>query len=277
MNRRSIHSFLSPLAGIAMILGMVLFGSGASAPAFAGDAPASLVLNVYTCDALNDPIDPNQTLIDECDLGTEDIAFTLDPVPARDSGAMASTGSGGAPATISFTLLAPGNYRLTQQTSPTVARAYISQCTSTIRSFEYPFSPFAIIEPGGRLNIQLLPGEELTCDWFDVQAEPRSTAALTLTAYSCSGDTIGPDQCDLAPSVQFTLTSPDGTVADLITNASGIATFDGAGLYHLEAVSTLENREFCTFDPHTIHSGADLDLDPSAPIAIDAYYCYPGA
>lgn len=272
------HMSIIRLSTIALLTLSIVAGAlGGMPAASAQDAPASLTLDIYTCESRNDPIDPTESLIDQCRLGTEDIPFTLEKISSQDGSAMASTGTGGAPATISFTQLTPGDYRLTQQTPATIALSYIAQCTSSVRIFDYPFFPFAIVEPGGRLNIHLLPGEQLSCDWYNVQSEPEAAAALTITAYSCSGDVIGPGLCDLAPAVEFALTDSSGTVEHLTTDANGIATFDESGTYHLEAISTLENREFCGFDPHTPTSGADLTLDPSVPFALDAYYCYPGA
>ncbi len=268
---------LRMIAAFAIVLGVAPAAIGSPVNAAPAVEPASLVLNIYTCESRNDPIDPTESLIDQCRLGTEDIPFTLEMIASQDGSAMASTGTGGAPATISFTELVPGDYRLVQQTPDTIARSYVATCTSNVRTFDYPFSPFAIIESGGRLNIHLLPGETLTCDWYNVQAEPESAAALTVTAYSCSGDVIGPDLCDLAPDVEFALTNSTGTVEHLTTDSNGVATFDGNGAYHLEAISTLENRVFCGFDPHSTTSGADLTLGPSAPLVIEAYYCYSGA
>jgi hypothetical protein len=157
--------------------------------------------------------------------------------------------------------------------------SYILQCTSSVRSFAYPFSPFAIIEPGGRLNINLLPGEQLTCDWHNVQATPDKPAALTITAYSCSGDVIGPGMCDLAPDVTFTIVDAAGNSEQLTTGPDGTVTFDGSGAYQLSPTSELPNRNFCAFAPYGTVSSSDgaLTLDPAAPIAMDAYYCYPGA
>lgn len=272
------HMSITRLSTIALLTLSIVAGAlGGMPAASAQDALASLTLDIYTCESRNDPIDPTESLIDQCRLGTEDIPFTLEKISSQDGSAMASTGTGGAPATISFTQLTPGDYRLTQQTPGTIALSYIAQCTSSVRTFDYPFFPFAIVELGGRLNIHLLPGEQLSCDWYNVRAEPEAAAALTITAYSCSGDVIGPGLCDLAPNVEFALTDSAGTVEHLMTGANGIATFDGSGAYHLEAISTLENREFCGFDPHTTTAGADLTLDPATPLAIDAYYCYPGA
>jgi hypothetical protein len=248
----------------------------------AQDATASLIVNVYTCESRNDPIDPTESLIDQCTLGTEDIVFSLESIPSNDGGASASTGTGGAPSSIAFTDLAPGDYRLTQATPDTIARSYISQCTSTARTFDYPFSPFAIIEPGGRLNVSLLPGEQLTCDWYNVrtgETEPADAAALTITAYSCSGDVIGPGMCDIAPDVTFSIENATGVSEQLTTGPDGTVTYDGSGAYQLTPTSELPNRTFCAFEPYGTVSITDgvLTLDAANPIAIDAYYCYPGA
>src|SRR5215218_7124399 len=122
--------------GLRLMMGMafILFTGYAASP----------TVNIYTCDSLHDPIDPNQTLVNECALGTEDISFTLEPVAPQSGGMMASTGSGGNPATISFSQLASGQYRLSQDAPETIAQSYVASCTSTARDFDYPFTPFAI-------------------------------------------------------------------------------------------------------------------------------------
>ena len=278
MNGRPAISMMRLLAVCTAILGFSALVIGGASSVSAQTAPATLTIDVYTCSAGYDPIDPHETLIDPCNLGTEDIAFTLEPLGRQSGSAMASTGTGGAPATVAFSGLAAGDYRLTQQKSDTISLSYILQCTSDARTFASPFTPFTIIEPGGRLDIHLLAGEQLTCDWYNVQSEPQETAALTITAYDCSGDTIGPDMCDLAAGVEFELTDSTGAVAgQLVTGADGTASFDEAGVYQLTAVSEVENRVFCAFEPYDAMSDGQLTLDPGNPIALDAYYCYPGA
>jgi hypothetical protein len=265
---------------LSVLLALGFIGVVHPGAARAEDASASLVVNVYTCESRNDPIDPTESLIDQCTLGTEDIVFSLESIPSHGGGASASTGTGGAPATISFTDLTPGDYRLIQKTPDSIALSYILQCTSTERTFDYPFSPFAIIEPGGRLNVSLLPGEQLTCDWYIVQdgeSQPADAAALTITAYSCDGDVIGPDICDLAPKVDFTIVGANGDSEQLTTGPDGTVTFDGSGDYQLTPVSELPDRVFCAFEPYDAVSNGAVTLDPAAPIALDAYYCYPGA
>ena len=74
--------------------------------------PASLTINKYTCQSAHDPVEPNQTLLNECAEPTEDITFTLE---GEAGTASASTGEGGSPATIQFSELEPGLYLLTEE------------------------------------------------------------------------------------------------------------------------------------------------------------------
>lgn len=260
-------------------LTFILLGGYALTPTIASalDAPASLTLNIYTCDQLHDPVDPNQTFANECALGTEDLPFTLEPLAPQGGRMMASTGTGGSPSTISFSQLPSGLYRLSQEAPATITLSYIATCTSNIREFEYPFTPFAIIEPDGRLNIDLLPGEQLTCDWFNILAPAEEiVSSLNVTVYSCSGDVIGPEACDPAPNVELRLFSPSAEII-LTSDANGVATFDGEGDFQIELVSELDDRVTCgVFTP----DGApipSLTLDPENPVVVEAYYCYPGA
>lgn len=267
--------------GFRLMLSLAFLCIAGYASTFTGraaiESPASLTINVYTCDASHDPIDPNQTLLNECDLGTDDIPFTLEPIAPQGGSMLASTGTGGNPATIAFSELAAGDYRLVQQTPESIGLSYVAQCTSNVRTFDYPFSPFAVVEPHGRLNIQLLPGEQLVCDWYNVLASEQATATtLTVTVYSCSGDVIDPAICDLAPNVDLRLYGPSAEVI-LTTDAKGVATFDGVGEFQIEPITPLDDRVFCTFEPASGAIGESLTLDPAKPITLDAYYCYPGA
>lgn len=240
------------------------------------DRAASVTVNVYTCDAMHDPIDPNRTLVDECNLGTADLPFRLESLEPDGSTAMASTGSGGHPATIMFSELSPGRYRLSIGESSEIALSYIARCSSTVRSFDYPFEPFAIVEPGGRVNLELLPGESLECDWFDVLRAPATSLAVRVL--SCDGDIIDPSLCEVVPSVTVTATDPaSGMVETAVTDANGVASFTGSGERVLKAVTDLPDRVGCGFGSDAVTVDGIVTLDPDAPKQVDLYYCYPGA
>lgn len=155
--------------GFILILGLLGSLHGETSRA-TQNTSASLTLDIYTCAVTEDPMDLFSIDPNDCHLGTDDIPFTLAPISVQGGEMMASTGSGGRPATISFTQLVPGTYRLIQHASATVARSYIARCTSNVREFDYPFAPFATIGPEGRLDVELLPDEQLVCDWIDIRA-----------------------------------------------------------------------------------------------------------
>lgn len=270
---------LSNLTGLILAMAVILLSAIVSVRpgVAASDAPASLTIDVYTCDDLHDPIDPNATLLNECALGTQDIAFILEPADPGSGEMSASTGTGGSPATISFSNLAPGVFRLMQKTPDSVAQSYIAQCTSNMRAFVTPFSPFAIIEPGGRLNVELLPGEALACDWYNILAPDQVTAAtLTVTVYSCSGDVIDPAICEPAADVDLRLSNPSAEIV-ITSDENGIATFDGEGEFLIEPVTDLPDRVFCAVQAGPAETPNPLTLDAANPVVLDAFYCYPGA
>lgn len=226
--------------------------------------PASLTINKYTCDALHDPIDPNQTLINECNIGTEDITFTLE---AQGSTASASTGAGGKPATIVFSDLAAGTYLLTEQIPENVRLAYISQCTSDVRTFSYPFYPFALIEPDGRINVELLPGEDMVCDWYNVLAP--DSGSVTITKYNCSGDVIDKSICEPGAGIAFTLTPDGGQPISLTTDQNGVATVDAEGTFTLEEVG----QQWCFAQSVSVNATGQVVVGPGEDVTIDIYNC----
>ena len=127
------------------------------------------------------------------------------------------------------------------------------------------------------MNFELLPDEQLTCDWYNIlAAEQASAATLTVTVYSCSGDVIDPAVCDLVPNVDLRLFGSSAGIV-ITSDENGIATFDGEGEYQIEAITELADRDFCGFESDLSGSGDLLILDASNPLTLDAYYCYPGA
>lgn len=227
--------------------------------------PASLTINKYTCDAAHDPIVPNQTLVNECNIGTEDITFTLE---AQGSVASASTGVGGKPATIVFSDLAAGTYLLTEQMPDNIRMAYIAQCTSDVRTFDYPFYPFAVIEQDGRIDVTLLPGEDMVCDWYNVLA-PES-GSITITKYSCSGDVIDKSICDPGVDVAFLLTPVEGGAPiPLTTDANGVATVDAEGTFTLEEVG----QRWCFAESQSVNAAGQVVVAAGQDVTIDIYNC----
>lgn len=230
--------------------------------------PASLTINVYTCQSQHDPIEPLQALEAECDEPTEDILFALGRV---GSVASASTGEGGRPSTIRFAELEPGTYLLTEEIPETIRLAYINECRSDARSMQYPFSPFAIIEPGGRISVELLPGENLECDWYNIQQDTSGT--VTIVKYWCDGTSDALTNCQIfADGVGFTLNRSDGAEQLLLeTGPDGMATTDAVGTYQL----TEEDYEWCSAQSTAVDANGNVVVESGQNVMIEIYNCGP--
>jgi hypothetical protein len=230
--------------------------------------PASLTINKYTCpagfDVLAEGADPA-----ECSLGTDDVNFLLD----GDAGQLsASTGTGGAPATVKFSDLEAGVYLLTEETPEPIDMAFILSCTSDVRTFNYPFAPFAVIEQGGRIVVQLQPGEDMSCSWYNVLEEQPGT--VTITKYWCDGQAGSLTNCaPFAGVINFVLTPTDG--GDPITlQTSGS---EGAGI--VEATGTFEVEEqnftWCAAESDFVDANGNLLVEPGADVTVEVYNCGP--
>jgi hypothetical protein len=231
--------------------------------------PASLTINKFTCQSAHDPIDPNQTLANECAEPTEDITFTL----SNDAGssASASTGEGGAPATILFSELEPGTYLLTEEMPDNVRLAYIGECRSDVRTFNYPFYPFAVIEPEGRINVELLPGEDLECDWYNVVEETSGT--LTIVKYWCEGNVINAQSCELyAGGIEFTLIPQDGgEEISVLTGNEGTVTTEAEGTYEIVE----EGFEWCAAQSDAADASGNIVVAEGLDVEVEIFNCGP--
>lgn len=238
----------------------------ATATATAADpGPASITINKYTCPEGYDLFEPDADPAAECDLPTEDITFRL------SDGAAASTGTGGAPSTISFGNLQPGRYVVTEEQPGNVDFAFVLSCTSDQRTFVYPFSPFAIVEPDGRLPVELVAGEDLECDWFDVLAPPQN-GIVTLTKFWCPGELVNFDACErYTEGIGFTLVPVDGVGDEIsiVTGPDGTVTFEAAGVFDV----TEEGYEWCFAESDSLNADGSLTVNAGQAASITIYNC----
>lgn len=128
--------------------------------------PASLTLVTATCAPGYDLFAPRADPAADCSEPTDGIEFGLE---GNGTDATRTTGDDGA-ATATFTELVPGAYQLVGQAPTGLGVAFILDCTSTVRSFDEPFVPLAIVGPDGTLGVTLQAGEALTCAWYGVPA-----------------------------------------------------------------------------------------------------------
>ncbi len=145
------------------------------------DDGASLTINVFTCPAGFDEFEMAAELEIACVLPTDDLLFSL---ASEMSQVAASTGQGGAPATIVFSGLPAGSYLLTEAIPANLASSFVWDCASSLRSWEDPlFLPYGRPDNSGRIGVSLEPGEEVRCSWYNVLATaPESTPTSALNA-----------------------------------------------------------------------------------------------
>ena len=237
-------------------------------PVTGDPGPASLVINKYTCPSGFDMLAPNADPMATCTVGTEDINFVLE---GNSTELSASTGTAGAPATVQFSDLEASVYLLTEETPEPIERAFVLSCDSDARTFDYPFAPFATIEPGGRLMLELVPGEDLTCEWFNVQAPDLGT--LTLTKYWCDGEAGNLTNCEIyTGGVEFLLLPVDGgDPLDLLTNAEGTATIQADGVFELQE----QGFTWCGAESQFVDSNGNVTIEPGIEATVDVYNCGP--
>jgi hypothetical protein len=132
---------------------------------------ASIALTVRTCPAGYDPAADGADFATDCNEPAGDTSFQLSS--GGTAGPSASTGtSGDAPqeSTVRFTELATGRYTLFATAPAGIDGAFLGSCMSDARSFDsYPVIPFATI-PNGRITLEILDGESLACDWYQLRA-----------------------------------------------------------------------------------------------------------
>jgi len=235
-----------------------------------GGDPAALILNKYTCpdgfDLFGENVDPYL----DCDLGTDDIVFSL---ANDDSQLSASTGTGGKPSTISFSELTPGDYLLSEEMPDNVRFAFVEKCTSDKRTFEsYPFGPFAVIEPDGRIAVGLVAGETLECDWFNVLEEEPGT--LILTKYWCEGAVVNDASCNVyTGEISFRLVpTGDGEEVSFQTGGpQGQAIVETEGTFELIE----EGFEWCFAESDAADVEGNIVIESGQESIVDIYNCGP--
>lgn len=230
--------------------------------------PASLTIEKYTCPAEFDVLAEMANPQTECTEGTDDINFTLE----GDAGKLsASTGAGGAPAMVQFTDLESGVYLLTEETPEPIEMAFVLNCTSDARTFNYPFAPFAVIEQNGRIVVELQPGEDLSCDWYNVLQEQPGT--VVITKYWCDGEAGNLSNCQIyTGGIDFSLIPVNGgDQIDVTTGEEGTATVEAQGAFELVE----QGFTWCSAESEAVDSNGNLMIESGAEAAVAIYNCGP--
>ena len=147
-------------------------GDSQARPRPTATGPASLTIRAFRCEAgydyRADDADPEA----DCTERPDDVVVELEAVdaPSGQTPRRADTGDSQGEAT--FADVTAGDYDLTRIGLESEDTAFVLSCESDVRDFEgHPFWPFATVAADGSVRLSLVPGESLTCDWFEVIAE----------------------------------------------------------------------------------------------------------
>lgn len=255
-------------------------GGGATVPPPSG--PATLKVLLYTCAEGYDPLAPDADPRADCPDTTDGATFRL--VDDADETIKEVTG-GDEPGRAVFSNLDPGAYRLVEQRPHTVTSSFIRACKSDVRAVEtQPLTPYAYIGAKGTIGVTLLPGETLSCAWYDIPAKQSQSATPTaavagahgvvsLTVLDCPGSSVNRATCAPAgDGVAFSLTPVGGTgvAAQLTTDEDGIAEGDvGVGTYALTQV----DRDWCFADSDAFDQNGAIPVASGTRIEVTIYDC----
>ena len=170
-----------------------------------------------------------------------------------------------------FSELEPGLYLLTEEIPDSVRLAYVTECRSDVRSFSSPLSPFTVIEPEGRVNVELLPGEDLECDWYNILQDTPGT--ITLIKYWCQGNVVNAENCEIfIGGIAFTLIPQDGgEEIPLLTGNDGMATTEAEGVY--EVVE--DDFEWCSAQSDAADADGNIVVESGREVEVEIFNCGP--
>jgi hypothetical protein len=245
-------------------------------PVIDPNAPATLTIVKYTCPEAYDPLALEADPDEDCDELTDDVTFGL--IGAQNATIEAKTGDDGE-GTVTFKDLKAGSYLLHETYPENVEQAFIWSCESTVRVFDYPFSPFARIDETGTIKVSVVPGETLECSWFNVPSPEEDEdqpsegeVEITVNVFTCGAGAVNPSACDPAVEgvgVSLTATSGDGDPIDLETDDNGVATGSlPADEYDIDA-----DEAICFADSPAFTGDGTLDLTEEEATEVSIYLC----
>lgn len=198
---------------------------GQTTPTTNPSGPATLVIAKWTCEEDYDEYAPKADPTEDCDETTDGVSFTLRG--GRDSSLTRVTGEDDDPGTATFANLPAGSYLLQEDYPEGVTSAFVWECDSSVRGWVYAFAPFATIGEDGTTKINVVPGETLTCSWYDVPSpegdEPGSEANVRVAVLDCPGDLVNENSCEPAAAGVAVDLSSDDDDASLETDDEGVA------------------------------------------------------
>ncbi len=180
-------------------------------------------------------------------------------------------GPGNETGVVTFTDVDPADYRLTEVEFPAGNTAFILACQSNRRDFGgYPFNPFVLTATDGSVDVSLLAGETLTCDWYDV---PAAEAVLSVQVYACGSAQPSVAVCDPASGPFLFVLAPvsgEGEAITFETEVDGAARLaTGEGSYTLTEVG----QQPCAVEATHTDAEGNLQLGAEQEVVVQVFHC----
>ena len=236
-----------------------------------GSDATTLILRVFDCetgyDRRSDDADPAA----DCPDRPEDVSFALMTLNGQDDDPVIGASTDDEPGVVTFEAMNPEAYRLTEVAFAAGDTAFILSCESDQRSLaSYPFSPFALVGTDGSVDLSLVAGETLACDWYHV---PALGADVSIQVYECGAAEPSVQTCEPATeSAGFVLIpiGDEGEVITFETDASGTFSLEGVrGTFALTEVG----EQPCMVSSTAFDDDGNLVLSASGEIAVDVFHC----
>ena len=233
------------------------------------NAPATLTIVKFTCPEAYDPLATGADPSDDCGDPVDGITFSV--IGNNNASLDGETGDDG-DGTVTFDDLKAGNYLLQETYPEGVENAFIWSCTSDVRVFNYPFAPFARIDASGTLKFNVVAGETMECDWYNVPTPTDDGVAVAITVLECTNGQVPSSACDPAEEgtgVSLTSVSGDEDPIDIETDADGLAEGNvPADEYEVDA-----DQAICFADSDAITADGTLDVSGPDPVELTVYIC----
>ncbi|MDQ3512051.1 MAG: prealbumin-like fold domain-containing protein [Chloroflexota bacterium] len=272
------YATATPHSGPTATLGPGTPGAGTPTTATPTPTPGTVEMNLtirlFRCPPAPSTPDPDFDAATDCTDRPDGVRFELEPLDADgEPTAPARFADTGDPETgeATFSGIPPGDYVLTELDIPEGQTAFIMACESDRRDFSaYPFDPFADVAADGFLLLDLVPGESLTCDWYET---PPGGDDLTIRVFDCPGAAVSVEACEPAPGSYSFVLRPVGTDGpplvvesedDGITRQSGLD-----GTFGIAEVGT----QPCGIESDGLNADDDLVLIPGTPVIVDIFHC----
>lgn len=262
-------------------------GNGSSGSGSSSDTDtATLIIVLKTCPKNYNPDTVDADPLKECTELTDNVNISA---TSKDNKKKRRQTGEVEPGTSIYEGLKSGIYRLHQGYPKGVHKAFVLECESDTREFNYPYIPFARIDETGSIKIDIQAPETLTCSWFNipsstvnespgegatvaVQGNPEpETGTITVTVRACNG-IPNASACDpTGEGFGISLVRADGNDGpiDFETNDAGIATIEvPSGSYSIDADVPL-----CFMDSPAVNAEGGIEVSAGRPTAVELFVC----